>query len=301
MTTTAAGTPEQQPPAADAIPAGGEQPAPPAVVWTVARFMSAVAGKLGDRYRTVDDGVYIWLTPFGDDHATHARQAHYALRRLPEMLPGFDPAPTPGHRWPAILLASTDDLLAYEGLFGGSGDSIIHGGCWRRRPVGHLAIPVSEWDGLDAAFGHELVHAILDESGIPRWLQEGITTELETRMGNRSQPLQNQHNWRETLAYWRTHDPADFWSGQGFRDPASSEHAYRLAQVIGYRWTRSPERLQLAQRLRPADWDDEQATLATHFQVSRDDLLAAVLTPGGVRKRGWLEPLLYWCFVGDPP
>jgi len=246
----------------------------------------------------VPDGAFHWLTPFGPEHGPRAAQAHHALARLPELIPGLEPVPPPGG-WPAILLASTEDQLAYEGLFAGSGPQIINGGCWRSYPVGHLAIPAHDKSALDAAFGHELVHAVLFGGGVPIWLQEGIATELETRMGSKAAPLADLYQWRETLQYWRTHDATAFWNARAFGDPASSAHAYALAQVLGYHWTRHPERLRAARELGRAGWADPDAALRTLLGVDRGRLLSAVLEPA--RRRGWLERFAYWCFVGEPP
>jgi hypothetical protein len=260
------------------------------------RFLSEIAMELGKKYSIVRDESFHWLTPFGSDHARHAKHAHHGLRRLPELIPGLEPSPPEGG-WPAILFANTDDQLAYESLFGGSGTSIINGGCWRSYPVGHLAIPVSEWDGLDAAFGHELVHAILHGGGVPLWLQEGIATELETCMGNRKAPLSDMYHWGKTLTYWRTHSIDLFWSSRAFHDPESSDAAYGLAQVLGYHWTKYPERLREARALGKDGWKDQDAALRKLVGTDRAGLIAAVLGPG--RKRGVIERFLYWCFVGD--
>jgi hypothetical protein len=293
-------------PSAD--PATAPAPSEPGPTWTAAgspaetitpaRFLADVAGVLGAPYAVVSDRAFHWLTPFGADHERLAAHARHALLRLPEVIPGLEPEPPPGG-WPAVLFASTDDQLAYEGLFGGSGASIISGGCWRSFPVGHLAVPVTGREALDAAFGHELVHAVLSGSGVPTWLQEGIATELETRMGNRAPPLADLYTWRATLTYWREHPAGPFWSGAAFRDPASSEHAYRLAQLLGYHWTRRPERLRAARDLGRAAWKDQDGALLGLIGADRAGLLRAVLAPD--RRRGWLDRFLHWCFVHDAP
>ena len=182
------------------------------------QFLTEVGARLGPSYAVQHDGTFRWLTPFGAGQGRYAAHAHHGLARLPQLIRGLEPR-TPAGGWTAILLASTDDQLAYESLFGGSGASIINGGCWRSHQIPHLAIPVSSWDCLDAAFGNELVHDVLHESGIPVWLQEGIATELETCMGNRQPPLADMHEWGQTLRYWRTSDSDSFWSARAFHDP----------------------------------------------------------------------------------
>jgi hypothetical protein len=274
-----------------------ESRAAPATM-TAGAFLTQIAQALGNRYEIVQDSAFHWLTPFGVDHERRARHAHHALRRLPELIPGLEPVP-PAGGWPAILFASTEDQLAYEALFGGTGADIINGGCWRSHPVGHLAIPVHDWDALDAAFGHELVHAVLTDSGIPVWLQEGIATELETRLGHRTPPLADLYHWTTTLDYWRSHAPDPFWTAEAFHDPAASEHAYRIAQVLGYQWTRHPERLLHARTLGAQHWQDVDRALLANIGVDRASLLRAVLDPP--RFRGWLERFLSWCFLGDHP
>lgn len=264
---------------------------------TTEEFLASIVEALGDPYRVHSDGVFHWATPFApDEQLTHARQAAYALHRVGQTIPGLVTTP-PSGGWPAILLDSVDDQLAYEGLFGGSGAQIVYGGVWRTWPIGHLAIPVSDWDSLDAAFGHELVHATLSGTGVPGWLQEGLATELETGMGNRVAPLSDLYHWKQTLAWWRTHPPESFWDASAFGTPESSPHAYALAQVIALRLTNRPEQLQRACTIGPRAWLDQDAVLREILGADRVTLFQAVVGEG--RKQGWFERFLYWCFVGD--
>jgi hypothetical protein len=283
-------------PAPTAEPDDAEQAKSPPEPWTTERFFATIAERLGPQYAVVRDTSFCWLTPFGDRHAAHARQGHYGLRRLPELIPGLEPHPPPGG-WPAILFSGTDDQLTYNGFFPGSGTNIISGGVWRTWPIGHLAIPVRRETNLDAAFVHELVHAVLSGSGIPRWIQEGIATSVETAMGAKRSPLSDLHAWRETLAYWRGRDPALFWSGRAFSDPDSSAHAYRLAQVLGRHWTRSAERLHRMRALGRQGWQDQDAALRAIIGADRAAMLAAVIEPRP--PQGMLARLLHHLFVGD--
>ena len=272
--------------------AEGSEPPP-----TAAEFLASMAAHLGPSYRVVSDGSFHWATPFPDDeHAKYAAQAGYALRRVAQTIPGLVITP-PESGWPALLFESVDAQLAYEEIFPGGGNRIISGGSWCSWPIGHLAIPVNAWDSLAAAFGHELVHAALSDTGVPVWLQEGLATELETGMGNRAAPLSDLHHWRETLAWWRAHPPDRFWDGTAFADPESSQHAYALAQVIALRLTNHPERLARACTLGPEAWEDQDTALRQVMGGDRAGLFQAVVGEGP--RRGWFERFLYWCFVGD--
>ncbi len=264
---------------------------------TAAEFLRDIAEALGPSYRVHSDGIFHWATPFLDDqHHKYARQAAYALSRVGQTIPGLVTTP-PVDGWPAILFASVEDQLAYDALFGGGGSNIINGGVWRSWPIGHLAIPVSDWDALDAAFGHELVHASLSGTGVPVWLQEGLATELETGMGNRVAPLNDLYQWRQTLAWWRSHLPESFWDASAFATPESSRHAYALAQVIALRLTHRPEQVHRACTIGPRAWQDQDAVLREIMGADRATVFQAVIGEG--RKQGWFERFLYWCFVGD--
>jgi len=264
---------------------------------TTAEFLGTIAETLGPHYRVHPDGVFHWATPFApEEHRTYARQAVYALKRVGETIPGLVTTPPPAG-WPAILFASVEDQLAYDVLFGGDGSQIINGGMWRSWPIGHLAIPVSDWDALDAAFGHELVHASLSGTGVPGWLQEGLATELETGMGNRVAPLNDLYQWRQTLAWWRSHPPESFWDASAFATPESSRHAYALAQVIALRLTHRPEQLHRACTIGPQAWQDQDAVLREIMGADRATVFQTVIGEG--RKRGLFERFLCWCFVGD--
>ena len=261
-------------------------------------FFADVAQRLGPPYRTSCDEAVLWLTPYDEaQHQRHAAHAHHALHRLAEL--GL--AHNGSERIAAILLRDKEDQLAYHDLFAHPDDppetTIFDGGCWRSYPVGHLAIPVVTWDALDAAFAHELVHAILSPEGLPSWFQEGVATEVETRMGNRSDPLTDEHAWQECLTWWREHDPTTFWDSSAFRDPASSKHEYRLAQVITMRWTRRAGALSAARGVGKQAWRNPDAALHGLCGGDRARLLNAVLQPP--RPRGWFERALFAVFVGD--
>lgn len=262
---------------------------------TAGEFLTAMCESLGAGWRVLGDGRFLWATSSdAEGHAAAAQHAHHALARLGEM--GLDPGRQP---IPAILLPDQEAQLAYHGLFARPDDppeaEIIDGGCWRSWPVGHLAIPISDWDALDAAFAHELVHAILHEDGIPLWLQEGIACEVETWMGNRRDPFADEHDFAECLALWRSADPAALWSSAAFRDPATSRHAYLIAQILAMRWTRA--RGGLADLRAAGGWADEDATLRRLIGTDRAGLLAATLAPPP--PRGLLHRLFAAMFLGE--
>jgi hypothetical protein len=271
--------------------APGDRAAEP---WTPERFLGELGAVLGSRYRRCVDARFQWLTPYPpEEHERLAAIARHGVRRLGELIPGLDVAPPPGG-WPAVLFDGVDSQLAYEGIFGGpAGEHIISGGCYRSHPVGHLAIPVSDWDSLDAAFAHELTHAVLSPRGMPVWIQEGIACEVETRLGNRSHPFADRRELDEAIAWWRAHGSADFWTAAAFHHPDSSRHAYRLAQIIVGRWTRDAEAVAALCALDDGDWRHGDRILG----VERERLFSSVVAP--TRRRGWLERALHAIFVGE--
>ncbi len=281
------------------IPALDDSHIDPSNPLTADVFLNHIISALGPPYRITSDAHYHWVTPFSDEqHKKYAMQAAYALERVGQTIPGLVVTP-PSQGWPAILFASVDAQLTYDGLFSGEGNHIINGGCWRSWPIGHLAIPVSEWDALDAAFGHELVHAALSNTGVPIWLQEGLATELETGMGNRTSPLNDLFHWRETLQFWRQHDAQTLWDASAFGDPNSSRHAYAIAQVIALRLTNKPQQLRRACTIGAEAWKDPDAVLRELIGCDRDAIFHNIIDdkPRG----GWFERFIYWCFVGDRP
>ncbi len=258
-------------------------------------ILDGLRDALGPGWRLQYDQRFAWVTSFpASEHDELARHAHHALARLGEM--GLDPGRDP---IPAVLLPDSATQLAYHGLFARPGDppehSIIDGGCWRSWPIGHLAIPVSAWDALDAAFAHELVHAVLSADGIPIWLQEGVACEVETWMGNRRDPFADEHDFADGLAFWRSADPATLWNASAFRDPASSRQAYLIAQVLAMRWTR--QRGGVDDLRATGGWADEDAALRRLVGLDRAALLAATLDPPP--PRGLLHRLFASMFVGS--
>ncbi len=261
---------------------------------TAFEFLTALCESLGTGWRVVGDGRFLWATRANAAEFTELTQhAHHALTRLDQM--GLDPGREP---IAAVLLPDQQAQLAYHALFARPDDppehTIIDGGCWRSWPVGHLAIPVSAWDALDAAFAHELVHAVLSADGIPLWLQEGIACEVETWMGNRRDPFTDEHEFAECLALWRSTDPVVLWNSAAFRDPSTSRHAYLIAQVLAMRWTRA--RGGIADLRAAGGWADEDAALRRLAGTDRAGLLAATLDPPA--PRGLLHRLFAALFVG---
>lgn len=257
-------------------------------------FLDELCRSLGDGWRVSSDPRFLWATCADpDEHSELARHAHHALDRLAQM--GLDPGREP---IAAVLLPDAEAQLAYHGLFtdpqAPPQEVILDGGCWRSWPVGHLAIPINAWDALDAAFAHELVHAVLSADGLPLWLQEGIACEVETWMGNRRDPFTDEHEFAECLAHWRQASPAGLWDASAFRDPATSQKAYLLAQVLAMRWTRRRGGID---DLRAAGgWAHEDTALRRLIGMDRTELLAATLDPP--QARGWLERFFAALFVG---
>ncbi len=264
---------------------------------TADAFINEMQAVLGSDYRRCVVGHFEWLTPFpAEELEPLARQANHALGRLAEWgLP-----PHQAQRILAILFDNPDDQLAYHGYFQHDGDtapSIIDGGCFRSWPVGHLAIPVTAWDALDAAFAHELVHALLFDDGVPAWLQEGIACSVETNFGHRPDPLIDQWQWGQTLTWWRNHPADSFWNGTAFSDPASSLHAYALAQVLAGRWLKQPDALAALRAPGPDAWHHEDAVLMDLIGCDRAQALGRILDPP--RPQGWLARCINAIFLGD--
>jgi hypothetical protein len=248
-------------------------------------FVVAMGSRLGKEFRSERDQPFLWLTPFPPAiHARLSQMAHHALRRVREILPALTVEPRAGI-WPLIVFSTLEEQMAYEDVFPGKGARIINGGCWRGHPVGHFALPVLPGDSLDAALGHELVHAVLHHRGVPVWIQEGIAMGIEYHMGLRGSPLDHPEGWREAVTYWRDKGHAGFWSGKAFGDPESSRHAYALAQVL------MASRLGLAGAIAEADWRDEEAALRRLTGATRSELVVG-------RRLGWFGELVKSLFGG---
>jgi hypothetical protein len=251
------------------------------------RFLSTVAEVLQGRTRHARDP-FLWLTPCdGAEQERLDRLGSQAADRLRGIFPDLSTL-VPGGGWPVVVLRGVDEQLAYEGLFSGEGATILHGGCWRSHPVGHVALPLTALDMPDAALAHELVHAILDPRDVPLWMQEGIATGVEERLGNRMSPLADPTQWRNTVAWWREHGLDCFWDGTGFADPAVSDRAYALAQVLAAPWFSADGTVAA---IASGDWTDEDATLLSILGRDRAALERGILHPPA--PRGWLARLFH--------
>ncbi|MFM2092254.1 MAG: hypothetical protein RLZZ127_2743 [Planctomycetota bacterium] len=256
-------------------------------------FMATLEQVLPGRQRR-DQGPFRWWTPcIGAEQDRLERMAQVALERLGSLFGDLGPL-APADGWLLVVVRGVDEQLAYEGLFPGDGESILNGGCWRSWPVGHIALPLTALDMPDAALAHELVHALLDPRGVPLWIQEGIATGVEERLGHRVAPLTDPPRWRDTIAWWRERGLDAFWDGSAFPDPIASERAYDLAQVLAQPWFADRG---LFSALVGADWTDEDGMLRRLLGRDREALSAGILAPPA--PKGWLARLIHSLIV-DP-
>lgn len=267
-------------------------------------WLEATAEELGGGYR-VDLGAgerFAWVSDVEPEELARCRGfAAHALRRVGEILPELDLEPPLG-RWPVVLCASKDDLVAR--LARGDDDpdaaeaiaAIIPGGVWIRDPIGHFLMPHSRVDTLDGALAHELVHAALRDLPTPRWLEEGLATGVETAMGHLRHPLSERDDIMAFRAWAADSDPAQLAQPRDFWDPASSRHAYALAQVMVTQLLHDRERfVAFINCAHLADNGD--AGLRLCYERSLADLVASVIRPAP--QRGWLARLFHAAFGVD--
>lgn len=211
------------------MPEGNDLGARAVTVW-----LEELAKALGEPYRLVGDEHAIVLSAKDDETAGLVlRQCGHIRREIARLLAGivaFDLSQ------PDLVLVfdRMERYASYAARYRADGDSAGSGGmCIRSEGVLHIAIPWNRWE-WQRALAHEFAHVAFAEFDLPLWLEEGLVALVEQELAPRELAYSKlaARELLETRRYWRSHDLAAFWSGEGFVDVEGQEHSYRLADVL---------------------------------------------------------------------
>lgn len=276
-------------------PAEESDETPPPIEW-----LTEVRARLGaDNFKVIPSPRCWILTDLDPSRlAPCISSIEDALSRVPELLPELNFLPHFG-RWPIILFSDQDQLVHYHAWIRPIEDevpSMTPGGFWTIDPLGHFILQYESEGTLTGGMGHELVHAACSYKGLPRWLEEGLATNVETAMGRRPHVLAHDSfelsELRELLAHHP--DPRTLLRPEGFYDPDYSHLAYAIGQMLVTRLM--GDRQRFFAFLRDArEEDDGKAALAAHFGLDVHELLPQVFDVP--RARGILAQLLQLLFV----
>ena len=132
-----------------------------------------------------------------------------------------------------IAFGSTDAYYGYVSHFWPEGDWGASGGCYLAEGYTHFALNHSEARDREAAFVHELTHAVVNERRLPLWVEEGITQFVEYSVIPRDFLWNlNRREADRQRRYWRRHGLEGFWTGESFFRPRSMDHSYSLARIL---------------------------------------------------------------------
>jgi hypothetical protein len=161
-----------------------------------------------------------------------------------------------------------------EGHFGGSSGTFLSWG------YGHIILCGVTW-GTDRTLVHELIHAIMRDFPLPRWLSEGFTQVAEDTVLENSWFRPTAELMLRQKAYWSKNGMEGFWSGDAFHLPdEGQELSYSLAKILVLNLV-SDYRKRLPEFLEQASYTDagEEACRAT-FGVGLGERVAQALGPG---------------------
>ena len=135
-------------------------------------------------------------------------------------------------------------------------------------------------DELAAVLAHEITHAHLAPLELPRWIDEGMAMLVpKLLLGDALDPKLDAETFARHRELWDEDTIQDFWSGESFRDPETSELSYGLAEVLFAIILKNSQHL--GDFVRMASWEDAgQAAAEEHLGVSLEEIAAEFLGPG---------------------
>jgi len=136
-------------------------------------------------------------------------------------------------KFACIAFRSRDSYYSYISHFYSEGRWGASGGVFVPQGYQHFALNHGDPWFQEIAFVHELTHEIVNERGLPLWVEEGITQLAETSVSPRD--LLHDVDRREAelqRSFWRRRGLGGFWSGESFFVPRSMDPSYTLARIL---------------------------------------------------------------------
>jgi len=134
-----------------------------------------------------------------------------------------------------VVFANDSDFYEYLDLFQESedGDYGLVGGVYLNSGYGHFAMPSEKIELYRAVMCHELCHAFLASFGLPAWLDEAITQEIEHKIVGGNPYLLDREIIRRHRNYWDEERLAAFMTGESFWfADDGQELSYHLARYL---------------------------------------------------------------------
>jgi hypothetical protein len=203
-------------------------------------WMKEIAVRLGQGYQIFESTHFVLLA--NTDLKKAKEVIKFLERSLEEVLDLLCDlaAEDPGGKCPVIVFQNDADYYGYLSHYENSDDaSGSSGGVYLNRGYGHFALPSPDLRRYVSVMSHELSHAVLAHLGLPIWLDEAITAEVENAIAGYNGYLLDQEKIDEHGDYWTETRIQDFWSGESFRYADEGQGlSYHLARFV-YRALRS--------------------------------------------------------------
>jgi hypothetical protein len=199
------------------------------------QWMGVIAVALGPEYRIHSSRNFLVLSL-----APAARLREIVLfledchERILESLPFVDRSKLYG-KVGVVVFANDSDFYEYLDLFQESeeGDYGAVGGVYLNSGYGHFAVPSEKIELYRSVMCHELCHAFLASFGLPAWLDEAITQEIEHKIVGGNPYFLDRETVRRHRDYWDDEKLAAFMSGESFWfADDGQELSYHLARYL---------------------------------------------------------------------
>ena len=203
--------------------------------WTEAarRWLLELGRSLGPEYRLEESGSFVLLSAMEKRLARQLLDTgERMLGGLRELLGDLGDTQAVG-KFACIAFRSLDAYYGYISHFYSEGKWGASGGIFIPQGYQHFALNHGDPWLQEVALVHELAHRIVNDRGLPLWVEEGITQLAETSVisGGLLHGVNRQEAERQRR-FWTKRGLDGFWTGESFSRPRSMDHSYTLARIL---------------------------------------------------------------------
>lgn len=236
--------------------------------------------EFGPTYRKVETDNFIIITDLNDDALKeYISCCEDSLRKTLSSLRNIA-YKYEKEKLVAIIAASQDDYYRYTSHFYPDGDFSLSSGMFIGGGAGHFIFTHVNHHTNFPVVSHEMTHALVSHLALPKWINEGLATNIEDMMWGSCPLTMDQELAYKHANFWNENTIQEFWSGHSFSRPdEGSELSYNLAQFLIRKLARSYDAF--TNFCNEASFEDGgEKSLVENFGVSPQELIEPMMGEG---------------------
>lgn len=133
-----------------------------------------------------------------------------------------------------IILDDMDSYIEHiSPYYPEDGEFGLSSGIYLNHGYGHFIFPYENLDTAESVATHEMTHALLSHLYLPRWLDEGLATNIENALTGGSPLRMTPDIQQRHRDFWNSETIQNFWMGDSFSQAGEAQElSYHLAQLI---------------------------------------------------------------------